>query len=120
MRGCLMRMLKRNRREIWYANPTGASHMETDEWGNETGEETEVFDEPVRALLNISSAVGQEAIEVFGSNTNYTRTIAAPVDCPIQERARIWYGRDMSEPHNYVVRKVADGLDSKLFALSEV
>lgn len=115
-----MRMLKRNRRKLWYANPTGRVEVLTDEWGNETGEETEVYSEPVCVMLNISSAVGQEAIEVFGSNTNYTRTIAAPVDCPIQERARIWYGRDVSELHNYVVRKVADGLDSKLFALSEV
>lgn len=115
-----MRMLRRNRRKLWYANPTGTTQMITDEWSNETGEEAEEFGRPVCTMLNISSAVGQEAIEVFGSNTNYTRTIAAPVDCPIQERARIWYGRDVDGPHNYVVRKVADGLDSKLLALSEV
>lgn len=115
-----MRMLKRNKRELWYSNPTGATAPIIDEWGNETGEETETFEEPVKVLLNISSAVGQEAVEVFGSSSNYTRVIAAPASCPIVERAHVWFGRNPAQSHNYEVRRVADSLNFKLIALSEV
>lgn len=115
-----MRMLQRNQRTLFYANPTEVLAPIMDEYGNETGEVSEVYTEPVEIKLNISAAVGQEAIEVFGSETSYTRVIAADASCPIVERARVWYQRSTTQPHNYVVRKVADSLNSKLLALSEV
>lgn len=115
-----MRMLKRNQRQLWYSNPTGEVQSITDEWGNETGEVIEIFSEPRSTMLNISAAVGQENVSVFGSSTDYTRVIAASLECPIVERARVWYKCDPNGPHNYVARRVADSLNAKLIALSEV
>lgn len=115
-----MRMLKRNKRSLYYANPTGEVEQVKDEWGNLTGEEMETFTDPVKIDLNISGAYGQEAIEVFGSFTSYSHTIAADLTCPIVERARVWYGADPTGPHNFEVRRKAESLNSKLYALSEV
>lgn len=115
-----MRLLERNKRTFYYANPTGVIEVLKDEWGNETGEAAEEYETPVKARYNISGAVGQESIAVFGSDTNYARTIAAPSDCAIVERARVWYGVPPTGRHNYVVRRVADSLNTKLLALTEV
>ena len=115
-----MRMLRRNKRTFYFANPTGVVTPVVDEWGNETGEDAEEYETPKMVEYNISGAVGQEAIEVFGSETSYSRVIAAPADCRIVERARIWYGIEPAERHNYVVRRVADSLNTKLIALTEV
>ena len=116
----MMRMLRINKRPFYYSNPTGETVMVVDEFGNETGEVFEEYTEPEKVEYNISAAVGQESIEVFGSDTSYARTIAAPLDCKIVERARVWVDREPAERHNYVVRRVAESLNSKLLALTEV
>ena len=115
-----MRSLNKNKRSIYYALYTGESRN-LDEYGNETGESTPTYGEKIALRVNISATSGQEAAEVFGSFTEYTRTMfVADNACPIDEDCIIWFGIEPSEPHNYIVARKADSKNGILYALSEV
>ena len=115
-----MRNLNRNRRWIYYANRTGET-ADIDEYGNETGESTPTYSEAVGFWCNISATRGEEAVEAFGSFTDYVRTISvADNDCPIDEDTIIWFGTQPPEPHNYIVVRKADSKNGILYALREV
>ena len=115
-----MRSLNRNKRQIYYA-----LHVDdvanVDEYGNETSETTPVYGDPVPLMANVSGATGSEAAEAFGSFTNYTRTMCvADPNCPIDEKAIVWFGVDQYGPHNYIVTRKADSKNGVLYALREV
>lgn len=114
-----MRALLRNRRKIWYANPVSRESIK-DEWGNETGEERVTFSDPQPMLINVSAASGEVAAEAFGAFTDYSRTLAACNNAPLEEGSAVWFGPVPPAPHNYTVVKVADSLNGWLYALKEV
>ena len=114
-----MRDLQRNKREIWYSVPTGNEPI-LDEWGNDTLEVKTVYSSPALLRCNVSANVGQEALEVFGAQTDYSRTISLSGKCPLTEGSRVWFGADTSGSHNYSVVKVADSKNTYLVALREV
>ena len=118
-----MRNLNRNKRSLWYAVPVGSAPI-LDEYGNDTLEVEMEFSSPLPFQANISANVGQEAIEVFGSQTEYSRTVSiAGSDCPLVEGCRIWFGIEPNEDgtnHNYTVARVADSKNGYLLALREV
>lgn len=116
-----MRDLKRNQRELWYAKPEGTS-MILDAYGNETLEEETKYSFPILLRCNVSANAGQEAAEVFGTQTEYSRTICFTGNCPLGEGDIIWFGVDASNgsEHNYVVVRVADSKNGHLIALREV
>lgn len=116
-----MTSLNANKRKLWYANPTGETVPVTDAWGNETGEEEQVYTDPVSIQLNVSAASGAKTAEAFGSFTDYSRTIVtADMACPLKLNSRIWFGTYPPYEHNYVVVRVADCLNGLLYALKEV
>lgn len=115
-----MRTLNRNKRQIYYA-----LHIddvpEVDEYGNETSETVPVYDPPVALSVNISAASGADAVQAFGSFTNYSRTMCvADPECPIDEDTVVWFGREVTEPYNYIVVRKADSKNGILYALREV
>lgn len=118
-----MRNLKRNKRELWYAIQVGSEPI-LDDYGNDTLEVEGVFSSPLYLLANVSANVGQEAIEVFGSQTEYSRTVSiAGNECPLVEGCRVWFGVEPNEygtNHNYTVAHVADSKNGYLVALREV
>jgi hypothetical protein len=115
-----MRSLNRNKRTIYYALHTG-EETNFDEYGNETGESTPTYGEPTALECNVSAASGAEAVQAFGSFTGYNRTMfVADGSCPIDENSIVWFGRDPSEPYNYVVVRKADSKNGILYALQEV
>lgn len=115
-----MRNLKRNQREIHYALRLGETAI-VDEYGNETGESSPSYGEPVAANFNVSAATGEEAVQAFGSFTGYSRTMSvASTDCPIDEESIVWFGIPPTEPHNYIVVRKADSKNGILYALQEV
>ena len=115
-----MRNLNRNKRLIYYANQV-SEVVNRDEYGNLTGETTPVYGAANELYCNISAATGVDAVEAFGSFTNYTRTISvADVDCPINEKSVVWFGVSPPDPHNYIVVRKADSKNSILYALREV
>lgn len=116
-----MRDLKRNQRNLWYAKQTGTLKV-LDDYGNETLEEEILYSSPTLLRCNVSANVGQEAAEVFGAQTAYSRTVCFTGNCPLEEGDAIWFGVDPFQvpDHNYVVVRVADSKNGYLIALREV
>ncbi len=115
-----MRSLNRNKRPIYYALHI-SEEPNFDEYGNETGESTPTYGDPVALECNVSPAVGAEVVQAFGSFTEYSRVICvADNSCPIKEHSVVWFGREPSEPYNYVVVRKADSKNGILYALQEV
>ena len=115
-----MRSLQRNWREIYYAVPTGSEPI-LDDYGNDTLEVRQIYSTPGRLPVNISANAGQDAVNTFGSQTEYSRTISyVGQSCPLVEGARVWFGAPVDGPHNYLVVKVADSKNGYLIALREV
>ena len=118
-----MRDLKRNQRVVWYAVPTTTVPI-LDEYGNDTLEVETVYLPPVPMRCNVSANMGQEAVEVFGSQTEYSRTISmSGYMCPLLEGSRVWFNVEpnaTADNHNYLVSRVADSKNGFLVALREV
>lgn len=113
-----MRDLKRNQRPFYYATVVG---METiyDEYGNDTLETRTAWGNPVLLKANISANIGEEAVELFGSRTEYSRTVSMAT-CPLTEGDKVWFGVTPDQEHNYTVVKAADSKNGFLVALREV
>lgn len=115
-----MRNLMRNRRSLYRATIIGTEPV-LDEYGNETLEERVIYGEPTMIYCNFSANMGQESVEVFGAQTEYSRTVSwAGEDCPFSEGDFVWIGVDPNEAHNYTVARVADSKNGFLVALREV
>lgn len=113
-----MRDLKRNQRSFYYATAEGAEPI-LDEYGNDTLEVKTTWGNPVLLKANISANIGEEAIELFGSQTEYSRTVSMAT-CPLKEGDKVWFGIAPNLEHNYTVAKVADSKNGFLVALREV
>lgn len=115
-----MRSLNKNKRQIFYALYVGDEAI-MDEYGNETGERNPLYGDMIELRCNVSAASGNEAVQAFGSMTNYTRAICvADNACPLAENALVWFGVADTEPHNYIVLRRADSKNGILYALQEV
>lgn len=116
-----MRALKRNKRPFWYALYGVETELQ-DADVNYTGETEIGYSAPVKAKANISPATGQSNLEMFGNLTDYDRVIVTDdVNIPIDENTVIWIEKDhLTEPHDYVVRRVARSLNSVAIAVRKV
>ena len=115
-----MRSLQRNWREIYYAVPNGAEAI-TDEYGNETLEYRQLYGPPTRLRVCVSPGVGQEAVEMFGTQTEYSRSVSYIGEgCPLITGSKVWFGVPITGAHNYTVVKVADSKNGYQIALREV
>lgn len=113
-----MRDLKRNQRQFYYATIEGAEPI-YDEYGNDTLEMRTVWGNPILLKANISANVGEEAVELFGTQTEYSRTLCIAT-CPLKVGDKVWFGILPDLEHNYTVAKVADSKNGFLVALREV
>ena len=115
-----MRSLQRNQRELYYAVPIGTEPIR-DEYGNDTLEVRITYSSPTLLRANVSANVGEDLAAVFGSKTEYSRTIAiAGTECPLVEGCRVWFSVPVTQSNNYRVAKVADSKNGFLVALQEV
>lgn len=114
-----MRNLYKNQRKCHYANPAGEERI-LDEWGNETLELEIIYGDPVELSVNYSASAGEETVEVFGTATDYSRTMVFTGSCPLIEGAKLWIGINPTESANYRVIKVADGLNGYMVAVQEI
>lgn len=115
-----MRSLNKNKRLVYYALRTGEKVI-LDEYGNETGENEPTYGDVIALRCNVSSASGEDAVQAFGSFTNYSRILCvADVGCPLTEESIVWFGVDPHEPYNYIVTRRADSKNGILYALQEV
>ena len=119
-----MRCLNRNKQPFYYALYEGKEAVvETDEWGNvtETGEYAIKYGTPVSSSGNFSPASGSMTAELFGGNEGYDKVLMVDdPNCPIDEYSVLWVDSDIANPYNYVVKKVARGLNSVSIAISKV
>lgn len=115
-----MRCLNKNKRQMHYALLIGEEPI-LDEYGNETSESKPAYGDITELRANVSAAVGEEAVQAFGSFTNYSRAVCvSDNNCPIAEDSIVWFGIDTTEPHNYIVTRKADSKNGILYALKEV
>lgn len=124
-----MRLLKRNRQNIYYATYNNKIPI-TDENGDFTGDTDTGYSAPVSFYANISPAKGSSQEEVFGKNLDYSRTIVTcDMTLPIDEFSRIWIetkpvlkpdGTADGDSADYSVVQVARGLNSVAYALKKM
>ena len=116
-----MRTLEINKQPMWYALLTGKSEV-IDEYGNHTGVFELTYSKPVYYPVNMSESRNIVKHEAFGVTADYDRTfVTSDLSCPIKEDSIIWFGADpTTEPHNYVVHRIANSLNSITIAIREV
>lgn len=115
-----MRGLRRNKKTLYYALYQGKEEI-LDHNGNRTGEFQDTYSEPKEARMNIAPANGSADWNPFGIDTPYQKIVMTfDMESPISEASRVWIDKDISEPANYVVRRVARSLNNIVYALEEV
>ena len=144
-----MRVLARNKQDIWYANRTGETEVE-DNRGLKTGEKTQTYGNPVKCRMSmaISSGAnnlgsqGMVTLDPYGITTAYThKAITEDLTCDMNEESRVWYGieptkvvtvsqtvngqtvqteQTVAVPHNFKVVRKAKSLNHLIFYLKEV
>lgn len=127
----MMRLSQRNKRPLWYANPTGQEITPAEE---SMGESLALYTEPSYLPLNVSEPSGEASAEPFGSFANYERIAAAEKNCPIQLNALVWLEHDprqdavespdgvmqVNSENCYRVVQVGDSLNYIRYALRRV
>ena len=117
-----MRTLKRNQVVFYYANPLSQSEPILDSEGNDTGELSSGYADPVKAKGNISPANGRISREIFGFLEGYEKVLVPDSrDCPITENSHLWVDNlDTAHPHDYEVFQIAASLNGLAVALKKV
>ena len=144
-----MRILSRNKKDIWYANRLSDSYV-TDNNGLKTGEKRQTYGTPVKARMSMAISSGANnlgsqgiaELEPYGIVTGYTaRAVTEDMTCTMDEQSRVWYGIlpthtetrtqtvngqtttvdvEVPNPHNYTVVRKAKSLNHLIFYLKEV
>ena len=132
-----MRILNRNKKDIWFSNPTGCSYA-TDGNGFKTGEKVITYSEPTKTQMSISissganniGSQGMADVMPYGLATGYThRATTEDMQCAMGEESHVWYGItptvvvsgvETKVPHNFVVVRKAVSLNHLIYYLKEV
>lgn len=144
-----MRVLERNKKDLWYANRLSDSYV-TDNNGLKTGEKTQNYGTPVKVRMSMAISSGANnlgsqgiaSLEPYGIVTGYTaRAVTEDMNCPMEEQSRIWFGIlpthtetrtrivdgqsvtedvEMPNPYNYTVVRKAVSLNHLIYYLKEV
>ena len=123
-RDSTLRNLKKNSKKLWYSNYSGRVPI-VDENGDETGDYIGGYASPVAFLATLSASRGNAYSDMFGTNLNYTRTLATVEKLPIKEESLIWVSEPVmkadgtvdEESADYTVAGIADGLNGIVVAL---
>ena len=122
-----MRLQKRNLKSVWYCLYAGKSAVK-DEDDFETGEYEVTYQNPVEIKCNVSPAMGQSQLGMFGNLESYDKVIVTDdINCPIDESTVLFIDRVPTKEdgeyvfdYDYVVRRVAKSLNSIAIAVSKV
>lgn len=109
-----MRDLKRNQQTIHFSLLTVT---DTDGWGNES----KSYGEIQSMEIAVSSEKGDAAAEAFGKELDYDVTMVTHnMNCPIDEYTHVWIDNDVTQPHDYIVKRKANSLNCIAYALKRV
>ena len=113
--------LARNDFPVQYKMYLGQTEI-VDEYGNKTGSFTPAYTEIKTAYLSVSPNKGNAEAEMFGTLTDYDRTMTtADTSCEIDEDSVLWLdGADTNGPYNYIVKRRAPWKNSVSFAIKKV
>ena len=122
-----MKLQKRNLKSVWYCLYSGKEAI-TDADNYETGEYRVAYEEPVEIKCNVSPAMGQSQVEMFGNLESYDKVIVTDdINCPIDESTVLFIDKVPQKEngayifdYDYVVRRVAKSLNSIAIAVSKV
>lgn len=144
-----MRVLARNKQDIWYANRTSETYV-VDSNGMKTGEKTQAYGNPVKARMSMAISSGANnlgsqgiaTLDPYGIITGYThKAITEDLNCAMDEESRVWYGIlpthtetrtttvngqttsedvEVPNPHNFKVVRKAKSLNHLIYYLKEV
>ena len=123
-----MRCMIRNKTRFYYASYMGETEI-TDEHGNVTGEYEVSYSEPIESFGNISAARGEMQNRQFGESERYDKVIVLDDrNAPIDEYSILWVDTlphlnedgSTDTPHDYMVRRVARGLNGVSIAIGKV
>lgn len=144
-----MRVLSRNKQDIWWANPTGYSYA-TDSNGLKTGEKTITYGTATKARMSMAISSGANNlgsqgianVEPYGIVTGYThRAVTEDLTCTMGEESHVWFGIEptreettiqtvngvqtevkttVAVPHNFEVVRKAKSLNHLIYYLKEV
>ena len=136
-----MRVLERNKQDIWYANPTGMTYV-TDENGFKTGDKEITYEPPIKKRMSMAISSGANnlgsqgiaTVEPYGIVTGYThRAVTEDLNCTMGEESRVWFGisptktivkngvsTQVNVPHNFEVVRKAKSLNHLIYYLKEV
>ena len=144
-----MRVLSRNKQDIWYANPTGFTYM-TDANGLKTGEKEITYGSAVKERMSMAISSGANnlgsqgiaTVEPYGIVTGYThRAVTEDLNCTMGEESRVWFGIEptreettmqtvngvqmevkttVAVPHNFEVVRKATSMNHLIYYLKEV
>lgn len=115
-----MRSLRKNKQTIYYALYEGKQET-IDSNGLRTGQWKPSYSNPEELRINVSAARGVSQVEMFGIDTDYSRTMeTCDMSCPLSETSVLWIGVPITEPFNYRISAVAKSLNSITYAIREV
>ena len=114
-----MRVLSRNKRDLWFANRLSETYV-TDSNGLKTGEKNQTYGTPqkIRVSMSMSSGAnnlgsqGMVALDPYGLTTAYTHNaVTEDMNCPLDEEALVWYERTPTrmETRTRTVEETIDG-----------
>lgn len=112
-----MRHLKRNQRAFWVATP-GEPEPIFDEEGRFTGQYTSGLSEPRQVFGHITPTAGSIYNNPFGRLEGYDRLILMGTR-ELTETDKIWIDRSTTEKPDYVVVRIADGLNGFVYAIKK-
>ena len=117
-----MRNLKRNEKTFYFKNYNGRTPI-VDASGYENGEYSISYGTLTEAHGNISSAIGNAQIEMFGNLEGYTKVIVMDYDSGIDENSILFvdsvpnqYGTN----YDYVVKRVSKSINVVSLAIAKV
>lgn len=128
--------MKRNKTKFFYASYEKKKAI-IDEYGNETGEQEILHNNPVEGYANVSAAQGEMQTRQFGENESYDKVIVIDENSyPIDEYSILWIDTmpklnedgslatnakgEIITPHDYVVKKIARSMNFVSIAISKV
>ena len=116
-----MRTLQRNKRTISYALYTGIQEL-TDDDGNLTGEQGATYGETVTTRMNVSGGKGRAEIELFGTDTPFTKVaVTDDLQTPFDSETIFWFEANPdTDPFNYRCTGVSRTVNQVALALAEV
>ena len=123
-----MRSLERNKVPIYYAL-YGVKIPQLDAYGNDTGEFTIGYTNPLKFKIRVSANKGEASTNAFGLSIDYDRVMnTTDKNFPITETSVLWIGvvpvlkedGSTDTKHDYIVKKCAPDINEFSFAIKKV